>query len=406
MDSDPADTVCKTDIDVGATDASDQPNPVVNKNADSATSERPSAIERQRAAMESWATRNAAVQYAQPSTPGSGDADFDPPYDPNGSHFGRRSSLALLLIAVSLLLVFGAFLAVKKETVPEGETVQITKALKKIPGANAGGVNASDVIAVPMREASLSARPEFLQQLVAIYRSRLVTNPNDAEATTVLSRMREQSLAELDAISSNVKAPRASEAATLAVKLFPELANNPRYRSIAARISAGEKNIAQSRRLVTAGPVVATQQPAPAASPATSTQVAQPPTPESIPTTQPAGAVVSRKPQVRVISMTPGIIRKDRFVPREGGNIFRLKIGYRHRDNPLVDQPGSGLVAQLSESGSSKILAEVPVEIEGSSGEKSFLIGTFKKSRMDKFYKLTFIVDGQVLPSHTVLLSR
>ncbi|EEF23435.1 conserved hypothetical protein [Ricinus communis] len=221
----------------------------------------------------------------------------------------------------------------------------------------------------------------------------------------MLSRIREHSLAELDVMSSKGKAPFVAEAVTLAANLFPELANNSRYRSIAARINAGESNMAQSHRSAITESATLTRQPAPAM-PHPSQQAVQPLTPASIPATQPSAAVASRKPQVRVISMTPGIIRKDRFVPTVGGNIFRLNIGYRHRDNPLIDQPGSGLVAQLSENGSSKILAEVAVEIDGSSGEKSFLIGTFKKSRMDRFYKLGFIVDGYVLPSHTVLLSR
>lgn len=408
MKSDPADTVYTTRIDADTANPGDQPSPVLNNNADGAENERPSAIERQRVAIQSAATRNRADQDTQPPTLSSRlAAYFDGLYHSDGSRFGRRASLALLLIAVSLLVMFGTFRALKKETVPQAELAQITKTLQKIPASGASSeMDAANAIAVPISDVSLRVRPELLQQLVAVYRLRLVADPKNSVATATLSRMREHSLAELDVISATESAPLATDSLRLAVKLFPELANDSRYRSIAARIKTSENNKARSQPPAAAEPAVVTQQPAPATTPALPTQPAQPLTPASISTTQPPAAVATRKPQVRVISMTPGIIRKDRFIPANGGNVFRLNIGFRHRDNPLVNQPDAGLVAQLSENGSSKVLGEAPVEIAGSSGEKSFLINTSEKGKMGKFYKLNFIIDGQVLPSHTVQLSR
>lgn len=421
MNSNPADTVHTTTIDADAANPSDQPNPVLNKNADNAESERPSAIERQRVAIQSGAAPNRIDQKTLPPPPATPRSRFAAYFDGlcncDGSRFGRRASLALLLIAASLLLMFGTFRALKTENVPQAELAQVTKTLQKIPAPGASSeVDDTAPIAIPISDVSLRVRPELLQQLVAIYRLRLVADPNNSVATTTLSRIREHSLAELDVISATESAPLATDSLRLAAKLFPELANDPRYRSIAARISTSGNNMAQSQRPAAAvtqqpatqqpapatTPVRATQ-PAPATTPALATQPAQPLTPASISTPQSAAAVASRKPQVRVISLTPGIIRKDRFIPADGGDVFRLNIGYRHRDNPLANQPGSGLVAQLSESGSSKLLAEVPVEITGSSGEKSLLIGTSEKVEMGKFYNLNFTVDGHVLPSHTVL---
>lgn len=459
MDSDSAIVVYTTGSDEGTTD---QPNRILDDNAASANNERPSAIERQRVAIQAGATRNRVDQNTQPSTPGSRlAAFFYGLYHSDSSRFGRQVSLSLLLIAAAVVSMLSIFHAVKKETAPQAELAQITKALKKPPTSSAPSEkDVADSITIPISDISLRAQPQLLQQVVAAYRLRLAADPDNSVAKATLSRIREHSLAELAAISATESAPLATDSLRLAVRLFPELAREPRYQSIAARINTNANNMARSELPVVTEPTVATQQSAPAATPAPTvvtkqpppttptptiaaqqpkpvatpaptavTQqpkpattpmpvaqpaqpltpvapAAQPPTHASNPITQPPVAVVTRKPQVRVMALTSGIIRKDRFIPTKGGNVFRLNIGFRHRDNPLVNQPGAGLVAQLSESSSSEPLGKVPVEIVGSSGEKSFLIETSTKGKIDKFYTLNFVVDGYELPSHRVQLSQ
>lgn len=458
MNSDPADNVYTTRVEADAADSGDQPEPALNKKADSAKGERPSAIERQRAAMQLATTRNRVYQNLPPPPPPPPPTSrfasyFDALSNFDGSRFGRRAFGVLVLTAVSLLLIFSSVRAVKKDTAPQAESAQITKTLQKIPAAGtASALDAANGIVVPISDVSLRVRPELLQQLVAIYRLRLVSDPNNSAATATLSRMREHSLAELNVISATESAPIATASLNLAANLFPELSKDLRYRSIAARITKSGSEKAPSQRPVAAAPAaaVATPKPVPGTTPAlsikptepltpastktappltlastkqtqpltpvptkpaqplmpTSSKLAPPPIPAATSTTSAPAAVAPRKPQVRVISMTSGVMRKDRFVPADGGNVFRLNIGYRHRDNPLVDQPGAGLVAQLSESGSSTLLAEVPVDIVGSYGQKTFLMNTSTKGRLNKFYKLNFIVDGNVLPSHTIQLTR
>ena len=507
MDSDSAIVVYTTGSDAGTTD---QPNRILNDNTAGANNERPSAIERQRAALQAGATRNRADQNTQPSTSSSRLVTyFYDLYHSDSGRFGRQVSLWVLLIAAGVLSIISIFHAVKNETAPQAALAKITKPLQKSLATGASSEkDAVDSITVPISDVGLRAQPELLQQVVAVYRLRLATDPNNSVATAALSRIREHSLAELAAISTTESAPRATDSLRLVVKLFPELAQEPRYRSIAARINTNANTMARSQLPAVAEPTVATQQLTPAAKPApnvapqqptpavtaaptiaaqqpklattptptivaqqpkpattptptvatqqpqpvttptpavaaqqskpatsptptvaTATQqsrpattsalitqlfqpltpapqAAQPPTPASNSTTQSPVAVATRKPQVRVMSLTSGIIQKDRFIPTKGGNVFRLNIGYRHRDNPLVNQPGAGLVAQLSESGSSKSLGEVPVEIDSSSGEKSLLIGTFAKGKSDKFYTLNFVIDGYELPSHRVQLTQ
>jgi hypothetical protein len=352
---------------------------------------------------------------------------------------GGRAFFSVLLIAASLLAAY-VFLADDAErAAPAKPVAQITNTLQKSPSAGSSGaiepakttavpgstsMNAAApvgepltlskpevAIILPISDVSLNVQPELLQHLVAICRLRLTREPNDSNAMATLSQLREHALAELDVISATDSPALAANSLELTARLFPELADNSRYRSIAARINTGAKDIAQRMAPATSDPVAAipqtTSPTAPAATPALVTAtpaVSTPPTPSSLSQNQSVAAMASRKPQIRVNSLTPGVIKKDRFVPQNGGNIFRLNIGYRYRDERLDNQPGSGLIAQLSKSGSSKVLAEVPVEVTGSKGEKSFLIGTFEKADMGKFYKLNFTVDGHVLPSHTVQL--
>ncbi|MET0380181.1 MAG: hypothetical protein ABW049_14405, partial [Spongiibacteraceae bacterium] len=69
MNSDPADNAYTTRVEADAADSGDQPEPALNKNADSAKGERPSAIERQRAAMQLATTRNRVYQNLPPPPP-------------------------------------------------------------------------------------------------------------------------------------------------------------------------------------------------------------------------------------------------------------------------------------------------------------------------------------------------
>jgi hypothetical protein len=89
MDFDSAVFVYTTGSDAGTTD---QPNRIPSNNADNANNERPSAIERQRVAIQAGATRNRAMQ---PSTPSSRLAGFFYDlYHSDSSRFGRLASLA------------------------------------------------------------------------------------------------------------------------------------------------------------------------------------------------------------------------------------------------------------------------------------------------------------------------
>ncbi|MDB6060861.1 MAG: hypothetical protein JWM78_964 [Verrucomicrobiaceae bacterium] len=429
MDYDQNDT---DDIAGSHADFADAGNQPSTQGSDNVDSGRPSAIERQRAAMQPAAARHLTDHIApQPkrTLPNSFSDDGH-----NGSRLIKRTRFALLLAAASLVLAVIAFRTpiMGAAAQAEREVAQFTKSLQKAPAPTTSAeVAAATGITVPISEVSLRVRPELLQQLVAVFRLRLANAPHDAEVNSILVRLREHSLAELEVISATEDAPLAANSLNFAAKLFPELVYDPRYQSLAARI---DKNPAQNQQQAIADSAVGTEH-ALAATPALSSQSVasattataqqaipavsdtKPINPAPMPAVLPAterstgaasktdAAAVAAKPEIHVTSLTPGIIEGERFVPTDGGNVFMLVINYRNLGNGLNQQPGGELVTQLGSSHNPRLSAEVPVEITGSSGKKSFLIGTLERGHTGEAYKLNFILNGQVLPTRTAHLT-
>jgi hypothetical protein len=427
----------------------------------------PSAIERQRAAVEAAA----ALGLSHHDTP-------RPPRSPL-LKYALSIVLVLWLLALSVGYVFNDFRAAVMATVNRAERVlveftqpeEITPAPQKpiaaptakppnnikpdaaattatVAATTPAVSDSANALTIPINDVSLRVRPELLQQLVAVYRLRLAHDPNDAAAKAALTQLRERSFAELGVISTTESASVAATSFEITSRLFPELASEDRYQILFARANL-RRQLAEAKSTVPAEPTVpvasptdqsaapitpepaATVQeksaqlaakttdpsPAPAASPPAEAAKAEPAhvakpvatskvaTSKTVAATKTDAAPAPTKPDVRVISLTPGKMAEGRFVPAEGGNVFMLEINYRDIGSDVDTLSGSELVVRLGSGRDPQVLAEASVDIAGGRGTKSFLMGTLVPGYSGEVYKLNFILDGRVLPSRTARLS-
>lgn len=294
-------------------------------------------------------------------------------------------------------------------------------------------VAASGAISIPVADVSLRNRPELLEQLVQVYRSQLAHDPNDAAALTALNRLRERSLSELQTIITAGDDAATIRSLALVSRLFPELADNPQYKYLITRmdyIHRSPKDELAAKSESAAKPEEqspsSTKTTAPAAIPPqtilpqTISPQTTPPKTISVaniapkknvsPSINSSAAVVkqrtenavSAKPEIHVASITPGKMVGDRFVPGKEGNVFMVEISYRNFKNS--EDQSEGLVASLGTPGA-MALAEVPVDILGDRGTKSFLMEALLPGNVGEKYELNFILNGQFLASRTLRLS-
>lgn len=259
-------------------------------------------------------------------------------------------------------------------------------------------------LSIPISDVSLRSRPELLEQLVQVYRSRLAAVPNDSVALDALNQLQERSLSELEAIIRESDDSTASRSLQLISRLFPELADNPRYRYLNARMD-------YIHRQAKGEPEVKPESSAPLAATVSSETTASQ---KSVSAPHDSSAVVAKKaventpslkPEIRTVSIIPGTMVDDRFTPGENGNVFMVEISYRNFDKVSEDQSDVTLVTRLGIPGDSTALAEVPVEIFGNRGKKSFLMETLMPGSPGEKYQVNFILNGEFLASRVVRLS-
>ncbi|MET0379231.1 MAG: hypothetical protein ABW049_09605 [Spongiibacteraceae bacterium] len=266
----------------------------------------------------------------------------------------------------------------------------------------------AEAIAVPVGDISLRKRPELLEQLVQVYRSKLAEDSTDSAALAALNRLEEQSLSELETIIAEGNNAVAVRSLEIIAQVFPEIADTARYKYLAAQTTHEQREAATEPA---AKPEPATSSTAATSTPAAAPPMISPPTSVSIPF-EPAAKIAANhtdnvalsKPKVRVVSITPGAMMEGRFVPGNDGKVFMVTISYRNFSN-AEDQSETTLVARLGAAGNPTALAEVPVELSGDRGTKSFLMETFTPGNIGEKYRLNFLLNDEFLASSTVRLS-
>lgn len=392
-------------------------NSVAGANADNSDAPaRPSAIERQMAAVSRIGYDNhihleAADRYFHPKR-------------------RRRRRFGLVSFLVVFVFVAGgvAIMYIGIGRPPQNNASAPLQAggqtavLPNAPPANASRTiapkEAADIaipaaISIPIADVSLRNRPELLEQLVQVYRSQLVANPTDSAALAALNRLQKQSLSELEIIVSTADAATSAKSLEIASRLFPELTDNPRYKSLIARSDQTQR---EAKPESLAEPQPSTLSPTAVSSaslsPVTNAPVTNTPVKNGSASSDSAveiakkseANVSSQKPQIRVVSVTPGTMIEQRFVPGDEGTAFMVEISYRNFKNS-DDQSEGALVALLGTPGDPTVLGEVPVDISGDRGTKSFLMETLIPGNTGEKYRLNFTLNGKFLASSTVRLS-
>jgi len=279
-----------------------------------------------------------------------------------------------------------------------------TDAPKNIAETSAGGA-----ISIPMADASLRDRPELLEQVVQVYKSQLERDPNDAAARTALNQLQAQSLSELEAIIANADEATAVKSLEIVARLFPELADSVRYKYLVARsdyIHRPQKAESivkpESTPTVPSTPTPSTPVTTAIPSQKTVSPAANSSTDVAKKTTESAS---SSKPEIRTVTVTPGTMAGGQFVPRDNGNAFLVEISYRNFDKAFDANDEATLIARLGVPGDSEVLAEVPVDISGDRGTKSFVMETLARGSIGGKLQLNFILNDEFLTSRAVRLS-
>jgi hypothetical protein len=421
--------------------------------------QRPSAIERQKAATSKFSSLAAGRSMPNGTA------------YPKTSYFGVASFLILFFIAAAALALLFTDLgrslptisgvmqstaqAVSKDSVPAthvpaavnssiGSSISSSRtANPKTVGALQTSANisqtdisadaSSTALSIPAAEVSLRNRPELLKQLVQIYRSQLTDDPNNSTARTALDQLQEQSLTELQAIV--LEGDEATAIKTLEVfsRLFPEAADNARYKYLVARTDhfarqIKEEPVAKPKPLSfpagnpSAINALATNASAINSSATGSLRTTSPTTiapttaapeknissaikPSTTGDKEAAANAASTKPEIRALSMTPGTMVGDSFVPGDEGNFFMVEISYRNFSRVSEDANEPMLIARLGIPEDSSVLAEVPVEILGDRGKKSFVIANMMPGNIGGKYRLNFILNGEFLASSRMRVS-
>jgi len=311
---------------------------------------------------------------------------------------------------------------------PAGNAAQVapkvTEAATVITTATPTPVPASTALSISIADVSLRNRPELLEQVVQIYRSKLADDPNNTAARAVLDQLQERSLSDLQSIILEADYSVAVKAMASVSQLFPEATNSVRYKYLAARLErmqSQEKSIAKLESSKSTSTSTSTT-----IAPATLPEpVSKPPAPEKAQpivseTNSPAAInsaataakkttenISPSKPEIRALSITRGAVIDDRFVPGDEGNAFMVEVSYRNFDKVSEGESEVSLVARLGVPGDPTVLAEAPIEISGDRGTKSFVMTPFLQTgNAGEAYKLNFILNGEFLVSRTVHVSR
>ena len=282
-------------------------------------------------------------------------------------------------------------------------------------------------LSVSIADVSLRKRPELLEQLVQVYRSQLASNPSDPAALAALNQLQAQSFFELETIVAEKDDQASAKSLAIVSRLFPEQAEKLRYKFALVQHRQelrDREQRDQEQREAKADPPVSSaprtaqntaQNVAPpiSAVPAATKSITQPAiSPKNISASSTAALATAQKsaadiapskPQINVLSVTPGAMVGQRFLPTNHGTAFMVEINYRNFLH-AEDQPDATLTVLLGAPGDSTVLAEAPVEISGERGTKSFLMESLVAGDSGERYRLNFILNGKLLTSSTVRL--
>lgn len=316
---------------------------------------------------------------------------------------------------------------------PERATLQSTSAS---PPEKVAPVETPQPVAlsIPLENISMRDGPELFEQLVGIYRTQVASDPANMAARDALGRLRDKSLAELDAAIVQSDAAGAVTSLETVSRLFPELTQSPRYQSQAAAVNKMQRDTARENPAPAAGtenkvantnaapapaavaPAAAPATPVPANTDAANTAAANPPAvnppavnqrdtpPVASDAEKPREKAVPMKPDVRILAATPGRVEAGRFIPAQGGKTFLLVLNYRNFADRL-QQSDAELEIRLGNTGDRQVLAEATVEVDGDRGTTSIPMETFVQGYAGEAYKLNFFLDGQFLAARTIRLA-
>lgn len=265
----------------------------------------------------------------------------------------------------------------------------------------------ADAISIPVADISLRNNPALVEQLVQVYRSRLVADPHDATTQTALELLQERSLSDIQTLIAQGDIATADKSLEIFSRLFPELTDNVRYKYLLARIDYMRRQtkdesvikpepaaaVAKTEVLKTAAPRTAAVAPAASPPPVAGKKASE--------------SVSSSKPEIRSVSIMPGTMVEGHFVPSDGGNVFMVELSYSNFAKAFVEQNEATLVTLLGEPDDSLVLAEVPVTISADRGTKSFAIETNNvQGYAGGKFQLNFMLNDEFLTSRTLRLSR
>lgn len=299
---------------------------------------------------------------------------------------------------------------------------QEQKAIAEVP--------TSPALSIPISDVSLRNRPELLEQLVQIYKTQFAKDPSNATALAALTQLQDQSLSELQIIIAQGDPAATVKAVATIARIFPELADNTRYKYLIARMDYNQRSVkdepiikaeasvpSANVKPVAAAPAVIA--PSPASPVVKSAEVKSVTTPSAQPikeassnvaassATKNTESAVSSKPEIRSVSIVPGALVDDHFVPRDGGNVFMVEINYRNFEKVFEGHPAATLTTLLGTPDDSLVLAEVPIIITADRGTKSFLMETqAAQGYAGGKFELNFMVNDEFLTSRSIRLSR
>ena len=285
-------------------------------------------------------------------------------------------------------------------------------------------------LTVPVDNLTLQYQPDFFTQLVQVYRSQLAVDPFSHTARAALKKLQKRSMDELGAAADAEAFQQAKLLADKMTELFPALPVDPHFMALVARIELAsyhdEVALQADQRENSLSPFVALP-----AAPDVETVDAQPvdPAPQAIVDTvnvdSPAEVVVNvpdvsgatndtratnnntvlpnTTPNIQLVSITPGIMVEDRFLPQTGGKVLMVLFNYRYFNLEPGSQGVTTLVAGFRKADDTVLLTEVPIILQGNQGVKSFSIEAIVTDEMESQFQIDFILQGEVLATSDVV---
>lgn len=112
--------------------------------------------------------------------------------------------------------------------------------------------------------------------------------------------------------------------------------------------------------------------------------------------------ITLNSPNIYNISITPGVMREERFQPDRSGRVFMVKFSYQNFYSRADFSLTTLIAAQIRFAGDPLLLAERKITIDGQRGTKYFAIDTLMKNNTMGVYQLDFLLNGQAIATHQI----